>query len=69
VTVRAAYGSANQSTAAYQMDVAGTGKAFTYDTNGNLTGDGARAFEWEAENGLIAVNIATPRVNFVRSSQ
>jgi RHS repeat-associated protein len=34
----------------------GTG-SFTYDLNGNLTGDGSRTFEWDAENRLVAVVI------------
>ncbi|MGA2083749.1 MAG: RHS repeat-associated core domain-containing protein [Holophaga sp.] len=36
----------------------GTGwGAFTYDLNGNLTDDGDRSFEWDAENRLTAVTI------------
>ncbi len=35
----------------------GTDKAFTYDENGNMTSDGERTFEWDAENRLVAVNI------------
>jgi RHS repeat-associated protein len=29
----------------------------TYDLNGNLTSDGTRTFEWDAENRLVAVTI------------
>ncbi|HXC16078.1 MAG TPA: kelch repeat-containing protein [Holophagaceae bacterium] len=31
--------------------------AFTYDANGNMTGDGARTFTWDAENRLASVTI------------
>ena len=34
---------------------AGEDTAFTYDLNGNMTSDGRRTFEWDAENRLIAV--------------
>ena len=37
--------------------LAGTDKNFSYDLNGNMTSDGARNFEWDAENRLIAVTI------------
>jgi len=36
---------------------AGTDKNFIYDLNGNLTSDGDRSFEWDAENRLISVTI------------
>jgi RHS repeat-associated protein len=32
-----------------------TGQAFTFDANGNLTGDGQRTYQWDAENRLIAI--------------
>jgi RHS repeat-associated protein len=32
-----------------------TSKVFTYDLNGNMTSDGARTYEWDAENRLVAV--------------
>jgi RHS repeat-associated protein len=38
---------------------------FTYDLNGNLTSDGTRSFEWDAENRLVAVVIGTHRSEFV----
>jgi RHS repeat-associated protein len=38
---------------------------FTYDLNGNLTSDGVRTFEWDAENRLVAVVIGTHRSEFV----
>jgi RHS repeat-associated protein len=34
-----------------------TDTAFTYDGNGNMTSDGTRTFEWDAENRLVAVTI------------
>ena len=40
--------------------VAGTDKTFTHDANGNMTSDGTRTMEWDAENRLVAVtDIAT----------
>jgi len=50
-----AYGTATVTVKAF----AGTDKTFTYDENGNMTGDGERSFEWDAENRLIAVVITT----------
>lgn len=35
-----------------------------FDANGNLTGDGTRTFEWDAENRLVAVNSGTHRSEF-----
>jgi YD repeat-containing protein len=31
-------------------------KSFTYDLNGDLTGDGAKTYEWDAANRLMAIN-------------
>lgn len=39
----------------YQVTVSGTAKTYTYDPNGNLTGDGTKTYEWDAENRLTAV--------------
>jgi len=39
----------------YGINVSGSGRTFTYDPNGNLTGDGTRTFQWDAENRLIRV--------------
>jgi RHS repeat-associated protein len=41
----------------YQMSVTGGADIFTHDANGNLTGDGVRTYEWDAENRLIRVLI------------
>jgi RHS repeat-associated protein len=38
-------------------DTAGTDVTYTYDANGNMTSDGTRAFEWDAENRLVSVTI------------
>lgn len=43
----------------------GTDKAFTYDENGNMTSDGERTFEWDAENRLMAVVKGTHRSEFL----
>jgi RHS repeat-associated protein len=54
----------NERTNTYEVAVSGTTKTFTYDINGNLTGDGTRTFEWDAENRLLAVNEGTLRSEF-----
>jgi RHS repeat-associated protein len=43
---------------------AGATKTFTYDANGNLTPDGSRTFEWDAQNQLVAVTVGTHRSEF-----
>nr|WP_320133180.1 LamG-like jellyroll fold domain-containing protein [uncultured Holophaga sp.] len=48
-----AYGTATVSV----KSASGTDQAFTYDGNGNMTSDGTRSFEWDAENRLVAVVI------------
>jgi RHS repeat-associated protein len=47
--------SGNVRTSTYEVSQAGAGKAFTYDLNGNMTSDGTRTYEWDAENRLVAV--------------
>ena len=59
VVIAATDGSGNQSTATYEVDQASASSVFTYDANGNLTSDGIRTFEWDAENRLVAVTIGT----------
>ncbi len=55
VTITATDMSGNTATAQYDVDVTGTSKSFTYDANGNMTGDGTRTFEWDAGNRLLRV--------------
>jgi RHS repeat-associated protein len=64
VTITAKDGSGNQQTNEYQVNVSGAGTTLTYDANGNLTADGTRTFEWDAENRLLAVTIGTRRSEF-----
>ena len=54
VAITATDPSGNTATATYEVDVAEAAKKFTYDANGNLTSDGARTFEWDARNQLVA---------------
>ncbi len=54
----------NLRTNTYRLAATGPTRAFTYDANGNLTGDGVKTYEWDAENRLIAVNQGTPRSEF-----
>ena len=55
VTIAATDGSGNQEVNVYQVDANSAGATFTYDANGNLTSEGTRSFEWDAENRLVAV--------------
>jgi RHS repeat-associated protein len=64
VSITARDYSGNQRTNTYQLSPTGTTKSFTYDANGNLTGDGTRTFEWDAENRLTAINNGTQRSEF-----
>ena len=54
----------NSTTQIYDLESTGSSKTLTYDANGNMTGDGTRTFEWDAENRLVAVNIGTKRSEF-----
>ena len=64
VVIAATDGSGNQSSATYEVDQASVTKTFTYDANGNLTSDGARTFEWDARNQLLAVTVGTYRSEY-----
>jgi RHS repeat-associated protein len=55
VVVQATDPSGNVRTNTYEVNQSGANKTLTYDGNGNMTGDGTRTFEWDAENRLIAV--------------
>jgi RHS repeat-associated protein len=46
------------------VDVAAATGGFSHDANGNLTSDGTRAFEWDAESRLVAVTVGTRRSEF-----
>lgn len=54
----------NERTNAYEVSVSGSSKAFTYDANGNMTGDGTRTFEWDARNQLLSITVGTSRTEF-----
>jgi RHS repeat-associated protein len=55
VVVAATDPSGNTRTNTYQVTEGGSTTTYTYDANGNLTSDGTRTFEWDAENRLAAV--------------
>jgi RHS repeat-associated protein len=55
VAVTATDPSGNTRTSTYQVSQGATSKAFTYDANGNMTSDGTRTYEWDAESRLVAV--------------
>ena len=54
----------NIDTNEYEVENLGSSKSFTYDANGNLTADGTRTFEWDAENRLTAIVIGANRSEF-----
>ncbi len=64
VAVTATDPSGNVRTSTYQVSQGATSKAFTYDLNGNMTSDGTRTYEWDAENRLVAVTEGTRRSEF-----
>src|SRR4030095_6005486 len=55
VGVQATDASGNVRTNTYDVTQAGATKALAYDANGNTILDGARIFEWDAANRLLAV--------------
>lgn len=64
VTITATDPSGNAATAVFEVDQLGATTSFAYDANGNLTSDGARGFEWDARNQLVAVTVGTHRSEF-----
>jgi len=64
VIVEATDYSGNERTNTYEVSVTGGTKSYAFDENGNLTSDGTRDFEWDAENRLLAVNEGTHRSEF-----
>jgi RHS repeat-associated protein len=42
----------------FQLNVTGTGGAIAHDANGNVTSDGVRTFEWDAEDRLVRVLVS-----------
>jgi RHS repeat-associated protein len=55
VEVAATDPSGNTRTNTYQVTESGSTTTYTYDQNGNLTADGTRTFNWDAENHLTRV--------------
>ena len=65
VTVVARDYSDNAGTNRFVVSTVGTSAAYTYDLNGNLTGDGARTYEWDAQDpGSVAITQGTLRSEF-----
>jgi RHS repeat-associated protein len=54
-TIIATDPSGNARTNTYEVPVSGTATTYTYDVNGNLTSNGTRVFEYDAENRLTRV--------------
>jgi RHS repeat-associated protein len=55
VQVTATDPSGNVRTNTYEVSQGATSKSYTHDANGNMTSDGTRTYEWDAENRLVAV--------------
>jgi RHS repeat-associated protein len=64
VVVKAKDYSGNERTNTYEVSQSGSSKSFTFDANGNMTGDGTRTFEWDAENRLLAISQGVLRSEF-----
>ena len=52
MAVKATDPAGNIRTNTYQVTQSGATKTLTYDANGNLTGDGTKTYEWDAEDRL-----------------
>jgi len=63
-TVTATDATANTAQATFDVDQTGTSHNFSYDLNGNITSDGTRTFEWDAQNRLKAVVRGIARTEF-----
>jgi RHS repeat-associated protein len=59
----------NLRTSTYEVTQSASARTFTYDANGNTTGDGTRTFEWDAENRLLAIEEGTHRSEFTYDGQ
>lgn len=60
VTVTAEDPSGNLANQDYEVVIdGGLSQSFTYDANGNLTDDGVRTYDWDAENRLIKITEGT----------
>jgi RHS repeat-associated protein len=64
IVVKAKDYSGNERTNTYEVSVSGSSKTFTFDANGNMTGDGTTTFEWDARNQLLAIVLGTHRTEF-----
>ena len=64
VSITATDPSGNVASRQYEVDVTGAPKMFTYDANGNMTGDGSRTFAWDARNQLVAVSVGAQQTEF-----
>jgi RHS repeat-associated protein len=62
VQVTATDPSGRSRTNVYSVSVTGSGGTFMHDENGNLTSDGVRTFEWDAENRLYRVVVSGSEV-------
>lgn len=64
IEVSAKDGSGNLRTNTYEVTQTGATRSFVWDDNGNLSSDGLRIFEWDAENRLVAIETGAQRSEF-----
>ena len=70
VEVRAEDYSGNVRTSTYEVSQSGSATSYTYDSNGSLTGDGTRTYEWDGANRLVSVKEGpTTLASFVYDGQ
>jgi RHS repeat-associated protein len=62
VTLKAKDASGNETTKQYEVDRTGSTTSYSYDANGNLTGDGTKTYLWNALNQLVEVKEGTTTV-------
>jgi len=62
VTVKAKDPTGNETTQQYEIDAAGSTTSYSYDANGNLTGDGTKTYFWNALNQLVEVKAGTTTI-------
>jgi hypothetical protein len=64
IEIRAIDPNGNIRTNTYEISQSGSSVSSTFDANGNLTSDGIRTFEWDAQDRLIGVVEGTERAEF-----
>lgn len=68
-TVVARDAAGNQTSQAFEVEVVGQSRSFTFDANGNVASDGTTTFEWDARNQLVTAIVGTHRFESVFDGQ